>query len=645
MRIAEASIQELNDKLDAVTVVGDYVKLDKRGGRFWGCCPFHNEKTPSFTVDPDRKLYYCFGCHRGGTIIDFVMEMDKLTFPEAMELLARKSGVELAHEGGDRGGDGQNRAESSRKDDLFVLYERIAGSFHFLLMEKPEGVLAKRYILDRGIDIPMIERFRLGYAPLDRSWLFRFLSQKGYSPELLMASGLFSRNYPQSAFFQDRLMFPIADRQGRTVAFGGRIREGEGPKYLNSPESEIYRKGQTLFALDLALPEIRNRKAVYLAEGYLDVIALHQAGITNAVAPLGTAFTDDQAKLLRRWADEIYLVFDADAAGQNAAVKGILTGRKNGLAVKVVIPGRGLTAGEGTAASANAGEGGTAENAPKTAGPKDPADILKDFGPELLQKSVKYFINDFEYLIERARIGFDSGTPGGKAQAAAFLFPYALVMDSDVARDACLDTIADAVGVDRDGLRADFRRYTSREGTGNRGGERGADGGAAAEPIRMNDELFLLAAVFINHRLYAKFRSILPIEELEDPKAKELYVALEEWFRNEAPDTFGAVSPGVPGADAVLPGELLSRVRSEALRTFVLGQSAQGAFSRNPENLMIGGAKRIRQKRLDRRRKEIVVEMRTQTGVDNRASNRRSLEDLLAEKVHLDEELKKLQGS
>ncbi|MDR2786135.1 MAG: DNA primase, partial [Treponema sp.] len=338
MRIAPSSIQEVNDRVDAIAVVGEYVRLEKRSGRYWGCCPFHQEKTPSFTVDPDRKMYYCFGCHQGGNIIKFVMEMDKASFPEAVELLAKKAGVELVYEGG-------NDYEGQRdthKDDLYVLYDKLAGSFHYLLMEKPEYNHAKRYILERGITEEMLDRFRLGYAPGDRSWLFRFLSKKSYSPELLAISGLFYPDYPQSAFFHNRLMFPIADRQGKTVAFGGRLLSGDGPKYINSRESDIYRKGATLFAIDLAMSEIRRTKTAYLAEGYMDVIALHQAGITNAVAPLGTAFTDDQARLLKRWAERICLVFDADGAGQTAAVKAILSCRKNSLDCSVVVPGRQL---------------------------------------------------------------------------------------------------------------------------------------------------------------------------------------------------------------------------------------------------------------------------------------------------------------
>jgi DNA primase len=614
--IAEGTIQELNDKLDAVAVVEEYVRLDKKGGRYWGCCPFHNEKTPSFTVDPDRKLYYCFGCHKGGTVIDFVMEMDKLSFPEAVETLAKRSGVTVAYK--NDGGKGRDGASQGNNDALYELYHRVAGSFHYLLTENPSGGAAKEYIIARGITIEMIHRFRLGYAPADRTWLYRFLTEKGYSPSFLAASGLFSAKYPRISLFSDRLVFPINDRQGRTAAFGGRLLSGEGPKYLNSPESAIYKKGQTFFALDLALPEIRRTKEAYIAEGYMDVLALHQAGITNAVAPLGTAFTDDQAKLLRRWAERALLIFDADGAGQTAAVKGILTCRRNGLACAVVIP----------AGDAPSGGEGSAE----AAAGKDPADILKNLGPGALQRSAKCFINDFEYLIHRGRALFDTADSGGKAKAVAFLFPYLETLDSGVSREACIDDIADAFGVERQAVAYDFsRRGTDRRSDQRRGLQEAPP--PETRPVRMNDELFLLTVVLVNHGLYAKLRSNLSIEELDDPGAREIFVALEEWFRNDYP----LEKEPPPGKEVPLPGELLSRIQDEAIRTFVLEQNASGAFSVEPELLFQDSLKRVKQRRMERRQAEIIRELR----ILKREEPGRRLEDLLTEKVHIDAELRR----
>ncbi|MDR0601698.1 MAG: toprim domain-containing protein, partial [Treponema sp.] len=375
--ISRATIQEVNDKLDALAVVGDYVRLEKRGGRYWGLCPFHSEKTPSFTVDPGRKMYHCFGCGQGGGIITFIMEMDKLTFPEAVETLARRFVVEIVyeHDGYEVPVDTGGR---KRAEEMAELYRRVTVSFHHILVERPEGKRALEYVESRRISRETIDRFRLGFSPPDRYWLFNFLVKKGYSEEFLAASGLFSARYPRSSFFSGRLMFPIADRHGNTAAFGGRILPAAAPgepvvpaesappaesaahaepKYINSRESEWYKKRETLFAIDIALPEIRKTREVYLCEGYMDVIALHEAGICNAVAPLGTAFTGEQAKLLCRWAERLNLVFDSDDAGRSAAVKAILTARGNSLSCFVAAPEK-------------AREDRTGPD------PKDPADIL-----------------------------------------------------------------------------------------------------------------------------------------------------------------------------------------------------------------------------------------------------------------------------
>jgi DNA primase len=619
--ISPSTIKEIENTLDAVAVVGDYIHLEKRGGRYWGRCPFHSggqEKTPSFKVDPDRKIYYCFGCGQSGGIIKFVMEMDKLSFPDAVETLAKRFGIEIVYE--NSGPFQKDEGKSARLEQLAELYQRVAGSFSFLLMEKSDGHEAKQYIISRGISQEMIERFRLGYAPADRGWLFRFLSGKGYSEEFLASSGLFSKNNPRSAFFGDRLMFPIADRQSKTVAFGGRILSGEGPKYLNSAESEVYKKRETLYAIDLALPEIRRTKEVYLAEGYMDVIALHQAGLTNALAPLGTAFTDEQARLLRRWAERIYLIMDTDEAGQNATVKDILTCRKNGLDCFVVV----------WEAAGLGGSDGKVPAAEEKAEFKDPADILKKFGQETLKKNVKCFITGFEYLIQRSRSLFDFADSAGKSKAAAFLFPYLKTLDSEVARDTCAGIIADSLGVDRQAILADFRQAESGQENRSRiyGVMDKAKTDAGERPISLNDELFLLTTVFVNGSLYTKLRSSLSIEDLSDPYARELWIALEEWFRND-----------MPGMD-----DLALRVNNERLRNFVHQQLVSEAFSHNPEQLVADGIRKIKQKRLERRLAGIVIELRIAKNEKSRdgAFRNRRLEDLLAEKVHLDAELRRL---
>ncbi len=591
-RIAESTIQEVDDKADALAVVGEYVRLEKRGGRYWGLCPFHNEKTPSFSVDPDRKFFYCFGCHKGGGMVSFIMELEKISYPEAVESLAKKMGIPVVYEG-----DASPRKapeSESRVEQLAELYRRVAISFNHLLLSTEAGAPAREYLKNRGVNAEMIQKFRLGYAPRERAWLFRFLRKKGYSEAFLTGCGLFSAKNPRSSFFGDRLMFPIADQRGRTVAFGGRLLAGEGPKYLNSPESELYKKRETLFAADLALPEIRRSKEAYVCEGYMDVIALHQAGLNTAVAPLGTAFTDDQARLLRRWAERVHLVFDSDDAGQRAAVKGILTCRANGLACTVVDIAAGM---DGTA--------------------KDPADILKDVGPEALQRNAKCFINDFDYLLKRGRILYDINSSEGKAQAAAFLFPYLETLESEVSRDSCVGAIADAFGVDRGAVSRDYARRKEPKRSESRPG-------AGTATIRMNEELFLLIAVAVNYQLYPQMRASLSVEEIDDPSAKELFITLEECYRNDS-----------VGMDA-----LLSRLTDDALKAFVLEKGATGEFANQPERLVADGISRIKAKRLERRMAEIVIRLRVARNVGHGAE--RELDDLLAEKVHIDAELRRL---
>jgi DNA primase len=616
--------------MDAAAVVEDYIRLEKRGGRYWGRCPFHGggqERTPSFTVDTDQKLYYCFGCSKGGRIIDFVMEMDKISYPDAVKNLARKFGIEVVYEKGAEGEAGNEEAEYARREQIFELYRRTAVSFRHFLLEKPEGKPALDYLLSRKISPQMIERFNLGYAPANRDWLYQFLLGKSYSPEFLDGSGLFSTEYRGKAFFSDRLMFPIADRRGRVVAFGGRAMPGavrndgtEPPKYINSRETGAYKKSQILFALDLALPEIRRSKTVYLAEGYMDVIALHQGGVVNAVASCGTAFTDEQARLLRNWAETAVLVFDADEAGQKAASKAIITCRKNGLGCSLVVPGAG---GPGTGGQ----EAGGGEQ-------KDPADILLNFGEDYLNRSMNCVIIDLDYVIAKAKTLYDVATPKGKAGALALLYPYLDALESKTERDACVEAFADEMRVDRGAVDNDYDSW--RRSGGSQPADRAKDADSkevsgSERPVRMNEELFLLIVVSVNMELYPEFRASIEMKEIEDPCARELFVALEECFINEE-----------SGTDA-----FLARINSDSLRNFIVERGISPEFraneKRDPKKLMEDGIKRVKEKKLRRRLSEINAELRIMERNTGAAGD--DLSGLVAEKMQLDAEIRKLEGN
>jgi DNA primase len=395
------------------------------------------------------------------------------------------------------------------------------------------------------------------------------------------------------------------------VAFSGRAMPGasqsdgrEPPKYINTPELETYKKGQTLFAIDLAIPAIRQSKTVYIAEGNLDVIALHQAGIENAVAPLGTAFTEDQARLLRRWADKAVLVFDSDKAGQEAAYKGIITCRKNGLSCALVVPGQ-------------------AEDSQL----KDPAEILQKFGAEALKKSMECCINDFEYLISRGRSLYNMSVPEGKNRALALLFPYLEALDSEVERDDCMAAAADAFGVDREAVQKDYNRHQAGGKSAREEVFNTQAAGLQNQPVHMNLELHLLTVVSVNPDLYPEFRKALKMREIEDPAAKELFIALEECFIHE--------ESGVE--------ELLSRVSSESLRTFIVEKGTSEEFRRNPVRLMEDGIKRLKEARLRRRSEEITRELRMEERNPGLGAGN-NLEELLAEKMSIDAEIREMKG-
>ncbi|MEK8036203.1 MAG: DNA primase [candidate division NC10 bacterium] len=317
MSIFSASLlEEIRSRVDMVEMVGQFVNLKRAGENWKGLCPFHTEKTPSFTVHPKKGIFHCFGCGAGGDAFGFLMRQDRLAFPEAVRLLAQRAGVELPSERRPEAADGKIEA-------LRQIMAR-AAEFYAEALWAPGGDKARRYLEGRGVDPEMARRFGLGYAPEGWDHLLAFMRGQSVAEEGLAQAGLVLPRQTGSGFydrFRGRLLFTIRDGQGRVVAFGGRALGPEEPKYLNSPETPLYVKGQILYALDLAKGAMRERNRAIVVEGYLDCLMAHQHGFTETVATLGTAFTQAQLALLQRSADEIVAVFDADAAGQKAAAR------------------------------------------------------------------------------------------------------------------------------------------------------------------------------------------------------------------------------------------------------------------------------------------------------------------------------------
>lgn len=500
--ITHESIDEVSDKTDIVRVVGEYVPLVQKGGDWWGCCPFHNEKTPSFSVSSSKKFYYCFGCHASGTVFNFIMNMEKLSYPESVEFLAKRAGVRLSYTDG--GSETQRTDPNAKlKDEYKNLYTRVAGSFHYMLTQTEGGKFALDYICKRGITAETIEKFKLGYSPADRKWLRKFLESKNYTKDFLDNSGLFSKKYPEFAFFSDRLMFPIFDRKGDVVAMGGRFLRGDAsksPKYLNSGDLIQYRKGETLYAFNFARQAVREKKAVIFCEGYMDCIAYHQCGIEWAVAPLGTALTEEQVRMVKPFVETVYLSFDADGAGQNATKRAILMCRRMDITVKVI----------------------------RLHGGKDPAEIMLNFGADYLTNDVNNAIIDNDYLLSKLQEVFPKDTPEGKTKASLAFFAYIDALQSDVQKQACLDQLCQVYGIEKEAVRKDYgnreqlsRRYKKMTEQQTEPSEK--------QPVKVDAELkAVITAVADNVSLFQNMRNEISADDLDNPDAKELFKIMEE---------------------------------------------------------------------------------------------------------------------
>ena len=316
----EPWMDELLSKTDIVSVVSDYVSLNPKGGRFWGCCPFHNEKTPSFSVQPEKQMYYCFGCHAGGGVIHFVMEAERMGFVEAVKLLAQRANMELP----DEVNDDRLKAERAYKERLYAACKEAARFYNAQLLSNA-GKAAQAYLQRRGVTGAVATRFGLGYALDTWDGLLLHLGKKGFTQKELVDAGLALRSKKGDGAYdayRDRLVFPIISATGRVIGFGARtMKKGEEPKYINTGDTPIYNKRNNLYALNMQ--KGRRGGDLMLVEGYMDVISLHAAGIDNAVASLGTAMTAQQARLVKRYADRVYLCYDGDGPGQAATLRGL----------------------------------------------------------------------------------------------------------------------------------------------------------------------------------------------------------------------------------------------------------------------------------------------------------------------------------
>lgn len=413
-------IEEVRSRNDIVDVISGYVRLTKKGSTYFGLCPFHNEKTGSFSVSPNKQMYYCFGCGAGGNVFTFLMQYENFSFPEAMEALAERAGIELPKQEMSA----QAKKEADKRQILLEI-NKAAGKYYYMLLRSEHGKQAYEYFKKRELSDATMQKFGLGYSDKYSDDLYRYLRKLGYDDAILKESGLVSIDEVRGGHdkFWNRAMFPIMDVHNKVIGFGGRVMGDGEPKYLNSPETKIFDKSRNLYALNFARQT--KKPQMLLCEGYMDVIALHQAGFDNAVASLGTAFTSGHASLLKRYTKEVYLTFDSDGAGIKAALRAIPILKEVGLTAKVI----------------------------NMKPYKDPDEFIKALGAEEYQKRIDAAENSFMFEIRILEQKYDMKDPEGKTAFQTEVAKKLLDFTTELERNNYMEAVADKYHMSFEALR------------------------------------------------------------------------------------------------------------------------------------------------------------------------------------------------
>lgn len=558
--ISPQLIEQIRAASDIVDVIGGYLPLKRAGANFVALCPFHREKTPSFHVNPQRQIFHCFGCQKGGDVFAFVREYESLSFVEAVRRLAERARIPIEFE--QEPGERQRRF---RKDTLLEMHEQITQRWQAVLNNDAAGQVARDYLIGRGVRAEAVRLFRLGYAPDAWDDTVNWAKSKGYDPAIVEEAGLitrkpgeggtFGRHYDR---FRGRLMFPICDEQGRVIAFSGRILSGDEKtaKYVNSPETPIFTKGRVLFGLDKSKRAILDAGRVIVCEGQLDLMACYMAGVQNVVAPQGTALTGDHCHVLKRYVDEAVLCFDSDVAGQKAALRALDDLLQSGLAIRVAtIPA-----------------------------PHDPDSFIRDRGAEAFRNLIESAQGFFDYLLDRLVAANDAATDRGRMAIVRGMAENLHKTGNAVLVDTYAQKTAQRLGVSIEAVRAEFRKGprplpARRETTD----ASASSGPAAARPAPQ--ESWLLRLLMGNDALVPLVADRLDLNWLQHPAVRGL---IQRRLEAEAGGTWRGV--------AVFLGQF-EDARSRQLITEAVSENLGMA---DPERLLHDVLRRLRDTALDR---------------------------------------------
>lgn len=493
MYYPEEIVEEVRSRNDIVDVISGYVKLQKKGSNYFGLCPFHNEKSPSFSVSPQKQMYYCFGCGAGGNVITFLMEYESYTFPEALKVLADRAGVKLPEVEYSK----EERAKADRRSVLLEI-NKLAANYFYYQLHQPQGKIGYEYFQSRQLSDDTIRRFGLGFANKTSSDLYQYLRSKGYGDDILKDTGLVTvEERGTHDKFWNRVMFPIMDVNNRVIGFGGRVM-GEGtPKYLNSPETLIFDKSRNLYGLNYA--RTSREKYILACEGYMDVIAMHQAGFTNAVASLGTAFTSQQAALLKRYTDTVILTYDSDGAGIRAALRAIPILKEVGISARVL----------------------------SLKPYKDPDEFIKNMGADAFRERIREAQNSFLFEVDVLKRDFHLEDPEEKTRFHNAVARKLLEFSEALERDNYIRAVSQAQFIPYEDLKRLVNRLGMQAGmqpsrtpkTSGEGYGREADTRKKKEKddgIRRSQRL-LLTWLIERPELFEKIKGVVDAEDFKEP--------------------------------------------------------------------------------------------------------------------------------
>lgn len=575
MYFSEQMISEIIERNDIVDVISEYMSLKKSGTNYKCLCPFHSEKSPSFSVSSTKQIFNCFGCGVGGNVVTFIQKMERLEFVEALKFLADRAGIEVT--------ENINEQQLKKLNLYKTLYKINQEAARFFYSNLNKSKAPMDYLKGRGLNDTTIKSFGLGYSLDAWSSLLNHLRQKGYSQELLLKAGLITKSEKSTSYydkFRNRVMFPIIDLKGNVIAFGGRVMDDSKPKYLNSPETPIFNKGENIYGLNFVKKQ-QNIENIIIVEGYMDVISLHQYGITNAVASLGTAFTENQAKLLKRFSNEIIISYDADTAGQSATMKGLAILEKEGCIVKV------LTIPSG----------------------KDPDEFIRKEGVEAFRDRIRKSVSLIEYKIENVKKGLNIDNIQDRIRFTKELSLILNELESNVEVDAYIKKYSNIMRVNESAVYAELNRLKEKHKNGNN--KHNIENSKKNEEKPKNSEL--IAEIYL-----------LNICMYDENKAKNIFNILQ-------PDSFNyelnkeianIIVEKLKNGKGLHAGEILSRFSDQAKQGKVAKILSYELPDKELDILIQSSIDIINKSRIDRQIEELTARMNElfQTGEKDKAN-------------------------